>query len=565
MKHLQLLFVLILFPVFANAQLVFELNSPASERGVFPCMAGAPTEWVNSPNLYQNGNWYSDTLELANDGISGSACSPLSNTINSNFALFYRSGCDLSQSLLNAQNAGATGAIVIDSVDGRPLEFDPGVSSGLITIPFVIISKVKGDSMVQRILSNNDVVVSFGEKSGANTVDVGIYKEYSLWSRYGIFPFEYYKLPDEQFGTWVYNRGTTDVNNLQVKLWFYHNDLYPQHNVDSLSSPFDLPAGDSVFVNFDFEYDHVNDGFSIDQADPITYGYELVGITDDDTLDNNISMIIYSEGDLISNSYSSSEFNTDFSEVDYFIEGSPLPIDSIGYCLYMPFKYEVFDGVFCAPVFPLVQGLPGSEQVLYIRDVSFMNQQAYFGPAYAGSFYYGEPQTDTIYAEPFFLNSEKMSSDRDIVASLLIVGSNQLGFSSDMYHDEHIRQGNLPTYFRKDLFAQDSAYQGEFLLTPILSFTISPNPPCFIGSVDELQSDVISIVPNPASDIISISSSETIQTILIFDMLGNQVATFDGENQFETAVNVEQLKRGCYILRSLSQDGQMSVERFILE
>ena len=197
-----LLFLLAFIPAVCSAQLVFEVNSPATESGVFPCMAGENLDWTNSPDLYQNGNWFSDTLVLADDGTLGSACSVLNNSISSNFALFYRSGCDLGQSLLNAQNAGATGAIVIDSVDGRPLPFLGDGLSSSITIPFVIVSSGKGDSLIQRISENDIVVASFGDKTGASVTDVGIYKEFSLWSRYGVFLCErmIYQTTDSALG-----------------------------------------------------------------------------------------------------------------------------------------------------------------------------------------------------------------------------------------------------------------------------------------------------------------------------------------------------------------------------
>lgn len=558
------LFLLLLLPTMCYSQLTFEVNEPNSETGVFPCMAANPTDWTNVPDLYQNGSWYSDTLVLANDGTPGSACAALNNTINSNIALFHRTGCSLGQSLLNAQNAGANGAIIIDSVDGRPLPFDPDVLSPSITIPFVIISKGKGNSLLQQLANNQNVVVSFGDKTGVNAVDVGIYKEFSLWSRYGIFPFHYYQLPDRNFGTWVYNHGTTEVNNLQVKLWFFHDVAYPQHNMDSISPPFDLSAGDSVFIDFDFEYNFSTNGQAINIQTPLRYGYELIGVSDDDTLDNEISTIIYSEDQLISNTFSRSSIFTDFSEVDYFIEGVADPYDSIAHCLYMPFKYRNTSAVLCDPVIPMVLGIPGAEQAIYLQDVTFVNQGATFGPQNAGGFYYFASQPDSVYTDFSFFVGPPITQDADIAASIQTSGSTKLGFSSDMYHDEQIRQGYLPTYFRKNMVSNDSLYEPQRILTPILSFEMSSHPEC-IWNVSEVEAPQVSVFPNPAHNEIGISSSETMHRMHILTVLGQSVITLKNINSLSTTVDLKALNSGSYLIEVYYDNGDRQVVRFVKE
>lgn len=561
-----LLFTLALVPSICSAQLVFEVNSPAEEIGVFPCMAGEDSGWSNSPNLYQNGNWFSDTLVLADDGAIGSACSSLNNSITSNFALFHRSGCSLGQSLLNAQNAGATGAIVIDSVDGRPLPFDSDGLSSSITIPFVIISRGKGDSLIQRIAENENVLVSFGDKTGINNTDVGIYKEFSLWSRYGVFPFEYYLLPDDHFGTWVYNHGNTDVNNLQVKLWFYHNVSNLQHNQEVISLPFDLTAGDSTFINFDFEYDHMSAGDNISQASPLNYGYELIGLVDNDTLDNKISQLLYSEDKLISNSFAPSIYNTDFSEVDYFIEGSDLAYDSIGYCVYMPIKIypqNQYSAHLCNAIVPMANGDPGAEELVMIQDIIIDNQQATFDNFYDNGYYYVGNLNDTVYSDYYLFNQQPVTQSTDIVVSIQTSDATELGFSSDMYHDEQIRQGYLPTYFRKAVFSTSSTYEAQYILTPIISFDMWYYPFCLYNSLEEIDNSEVSVFPNPATNELSIISSERMATITIYDLFGKLVSTYLGSHSFEKSIDLKKLNSGCYLLEVTNENGQKNVLRFI--
>lgn len=571
MKHVLLL--LLLFPTVCSAQLVFEVNAPSIERGVFPCMAGAASEWPNSPDLYQNGNWFSDTLILADDGTLGSACNALNNSVVGNFALVYRSGCSLGQSLLNAQNAGATAAVVIDSVDGRPLPFEPDALSSSITIPFVIISRGKGDSLIQRMAENEIVVASFGDKTGVNTTDLGMYKEFSLWSRYGIFPFEHVddpspsnnQLPDKHFGTWVYNQGITDASNVQVKLWFYHDPNYPLHNQDSLSLPFDLAAGDSVFIDFDFEYEHGTNytGSSISKSNPLNYGYELITPADDDTLDNKISQIIYSAGSVASNSFSPGDILGDFSEVDYFIEGSPESYDSIGYCVYMPLKMGVNHTYLYNPIAPIVGSELGAEESVILRDAVIGNQQMTFGNLYESMFYYVGNINEPIYSDYPSPSQPFIDLDTNIVMCINTNSSTKLGFSSDMYHDEQIRQGYLPTYFRKVPYSTGSNYDAQYIITPVISLHFCNYPSCEINSVEEIEAPQISLFPNPARSALTIQSEEIIETITVFDVFGKKVLSVEAAGTLEQTVDVEALHPGTYLVEVVGEG--RSVGRFVKE
>jgi hypothetical protein len=558
------LLLLLLFPTVCSAQLVFEVNAPSNERGVFPCMAGVTSDWPNSPDLYQNGNWFSDTLILVDDGTLGSACNALNNSVVSNFALVYRSGCSLGQSLLNAQNAGATAAIVIDSVDGRPLPFDPDALSSSITIPFVIISRGKGDSLIQRMAENEIVVASFGDKTGVNTTDLGMYKEFSLWSRYGIFPFGQYFLPDNHFGTWVYNHGITDASNVQVKLWFYHDPAYPMHNQEVLSALFDVIAGDSVFINFDFDYDHVDFGYAITKNNPLKYGYEIMNTVDDDTLDNTISQLVYGDDEIISNTFDGNyPSNPDFSEVDYFIEGSADGFDPIAYCLYFPIKITSTDAVLCEPIFPMALGQPGAEQVVRMYRVDIVPQGAAFYDLGGDGYYYFEIQPDSFYCNPPFFSTIKCSQNADIVTAILTTGSGKLGFSSDMYNDEQIRQGYIPTYFRKNMLTQDSLYEPQFMITPIITFNMTPNGVCYYNDLPETESPPISLFPNPAMSALTIQSEEIIETITVFDVFGKKVLSIEAGGNLEQTLDVKALHSGTYLVEVVGEG--RSVGRFVKE
>jgi hypothetical protein len=81
-------------------------------------------------------------------GEIGNACSPFdaANTaaVSGKAALISRGGCAFSQKVKNAQNAGATGALLANNVAGPIL---PGGSDPTITIPAAGISKADGDML----------------------------------------------------------------------------------------------------------------------------------------------------------------------------------------------------------------------------------------------------------------------------------------------------------------------------------------------------------------------------------------------------------------------------------
>ena len=202
--------LLILISFWGTSQVLFEIEAPNSLRGIYPCMEPTGTTW-SSPNLAQAGNWFSDTVIIANDGVEASACNSLSSNNQGNFAIFRREYCSLGEQLLNVQNAGATGALIIDTVVGRPLAFNADSLSNQINIPFVIISKDEGDNIINSINGGESVVITMGNKQGQNAVDIGMYMDRALWSSFAYYPNTGKIFPDTSFGTWVYNQGQQGV------------------------------------------------------------------------------------------------------------------------------------------------------------------------------------------------------------------------------------------------------------------------------------------------------------------------------------------------------------------
>ncbi len=83
-----------------------------------------------------------------------------------------------------------------------------------------------------------------------------------------------------------------------------------------------------------------------------------------------------------------------------------------------------------------------------------------------------------------------------------------------------------------------------------------------LGTNDvEFANNSISLYPNPANDVLNISSSDSIAKIEVFDMQGRNVAT----NNNASNVNVVSLGKGVYIIKVVQENGSFITKQFIKE
>lgn len=98
------------------------------------------------PPLRQNGGMTGKVV-LVDDGVGATAdaCEPIQNNLNGKIALIDRGTCAFTQKVLNAQAAGAKGAIVANNVAGPPAPM--GGFSPFVTIPSVGTTLEQGDAI----------------------------------------------------------------------------------------------------------------------------------------------------------------------------------------------------------------------------------------------------------------------------------------------------------------------------------------------------------------------------------------------------------------------------------
>lgn len=80
--------------------------------------------------------------------------------------------------------------------------------------------------------------------------------------------------------------------------------------------------------------------------------------------------------------------------------------------------------------------------------------------------------------------------------------------------------------------------------------------------VEEVENSAISIYPNPANNVLNITSSESIDQVVVYNVAGQVVMTENGNVQ---SMNISNLASGSYIVRIQTVDGNISNQRFIKE
>lgn len=543
----------------AHGQLVFEINEPMHLKGVYPGMI-PKNDWTGVADV--SSNFYSDTIVVANDGIAGSACGTLQTNLSGNFAVFRRNSCSFDQQLLNVQNAGATGAIIIDSTVGRPLPFDAFGLSNQITIPFMVVSKDEGDSLIYATQQGEICQVSFGSKKDVFSNDIGIYKEKALWSSYG-----YYRLyngdhfTDTTVGTWVFNNGTTNATNLQLK-FFIQGQLSGIYD-EVISAPFDLNSHDSVFIELPYlatTMDYSNETSGVD------YGYEIIGsLNDNDTLDNRISMALYFKTIDISLGYlydvcSPSYFNFDSgNDEDDYVFGDE------GYAEYdlcLNFYREFPTCIFSADV---KSGFGAYFSLLLNFDNYVPDSVMFFDSLNSLSIAYS-------YYNSFYQNQSSFMNFNEIVditevKNMGVYFENLVSnvyFTTDMYHDERYRQypDKRPILFENYVFKPilSSLTPCMFFLQPARNSVAS----CFIG-LSENEQSVVNVYPNPSNGKITIECSKELKSIRVFSPERKQVFMSSDFSGTTFELNLDQLQKGMYSIAFQTEDGNSFSQKLIIQ
>lgn len=263
MKKLLLSITVVVAGYAAYGQVVCAGVSPASIQGNYDYgnQAGSgawPGEtddgtWgvINNLDFNVPGTFIQDTLMLVEDGtpglnaqghpISQEGCNPLINDLTGKIAVIYRNTCNFTAKLLNAQNAGAVAAIIVNREDALISMLGDATEGIQVTIPAVFLNNIDGNALIAE-MQNGPVVMFIGNKIGAFADDLGALTGEFLISPFGGNNSQIFD--GFETGIQVYNYGNNDQPNATVNASIDG----PSGNVYDETVAIPLNAGDTAFI-----------------------------------------------------------------------------------------------------------------------------------------------------------------------------------------------------------------------------------------------------------------------------------------------------------------------------
>lgn len=262
----------------------------------WPGQAGDGT-WSLAMDFNIPGTYVEDTLMLVDDGSSGTnaqghpiaqeGCGALQNDLTGKIAVIYRNTCEFGTKVLNAQNAGAVAAIIINREPVSNFNMLGGADGLSVTIPAVFLSSIDGEILVNA-MGQGPVVCFIGNKIGAFTNDAGSDRAQALIAPYGGALTEVFDGFD--LGIQVYNWGISDQSNVNVNATI----VGPGGVVyDETVGPLNMLSGDTIpiFNGNTYAFPTFNLG-GIGNYLPgdytLTYDIDL-GTSDDSPFDNTFT------------------------------------------------------------------------------------------------------------------------------------------------------------------------------------------------------------------------------------------------------------------------------------
>lgn len=297
MKKILLFLTVLSSGFMANSQVVFSGVSPVSIQGNYDFAWADPAggDW-SCPDFLVPGTFVEDTLMIVDDGtpglnlqgnpLSAEACNgPLINDLTGKIAVIYRNTCEFGYKALQAQDAGAVAAIIINRED-EIVQMGGGVEGLNVTIPCVFVTSLTGNQLVTE-MSNGPVVVFLGSKVGAYVNDIGANSGQALVSPYGGANSLQYD--GFEPGIQVYNYGTDDqaAVSINAKIDGPSGTIY-----DETVGPVAIVSGDTlaVFPGNTDAFPAWNEGIGNYENGEYTLTYTMdLGGTDDSDFDNVLS------------------------------------------------------------------------------------------------------------------------------------------------------------------------------------------------------------------------------------------------------------------------------------
>ena len=574
MRKILLIGLLLMATAMVNAQVVFYVPPPSELSGNYTSTYVSDSETTDwgSPNMDDPANAVQGEMVMAIDGTATDdslLCEAVVNgdDVNGKIAVFYRGACEFGVKALNAQNAGAIAAVIINH-SGEPIEMGGGVEGPNVTIPVFMISTSDG-ALLRPAIEAGGLEVWLFNKFEFYENDLGTTSNQVLRAEHFSHPAILANEPGEyvvQMGSSVINYGSVTQSNVSLSavVTLNGNELYNEQS-DEVS---DMATSDTV--TFDLP------PLALDNFTPGFYNvtYEIFLSSEDEfPADNTISANFMISDSLFA-----------YSRVD---PSTGLPVNATGTrpadavtsfhtCLAFQNSNAGTDEVFAAGLTfsgSMDEGeLAGVTVDAYLYewiaefedldDPNFDLSNSTIEEITFGSFeYLSEDEEDEQIYIPFEEGPVQLTDD---VRYLFCINhfTDLFRYGADNSSTDYA--ANLD-FYNQPLFPieiNDVWNVAAFGTDNAPAITVNMNSPLFDAINEEAQRVEITPFPNPTANEINIPVGVNYgQTLIdIYDIAGKKVKSLNvTTTSFEILkVNVSDLDNGAYIFKMNFEDGSFS-------
>lgn len=276
-------------------QVVFSVEAPASIFGTYGFTYTEPSGGWGGPDLLDTANAVMDTLMFVDDATAGTnaqgnpmaaeGCNPLVNDLTGKIAVIYRNTCEFGTKILNAENAGAVAAIIINREPGL-VNMAPGADGANVTIPAIFIEDATG-LIITNEMANGPVVAFIGTRNynnnlAVNASDVVLPEAASMPVALAADQSEY----EVQLGAFVSNPGNLDQDSVVVNAQIEYNGalVYDQTSAEAV-----IVSNDSVYFSLPT---FSQASYAVGEY-TLTYTVSDAGMVDEFPVDNSFSSTFY--------------------------------------------------------------------------------------------------------------------------------------------------------------------------------------------------------------------------------------------------------------------------------
>lgn len=578
-KILPLFFLFAFISANMNAQNVeFVIESPSTIAGSYAFTSSHDQAGWGSPDLSDTANAVMDTLMLVEDGTPGvnpqgvdstyEGCDSLINDLTGKIAVIYRNTCEFGVKALNAQNAGAVAAIIVNREDAL-VGMLPGGSGGLVTIPCIFVSGPTGTTIINE-MANGPVVAFIGSR---------IYNYNLSIKEYGIVRPKAATIPKAlaqdaseysvQIGSWVNNNGVLDNDvALQAVITKDNDTLYNQNSTFS-----NLIGDDSVYISFPTFSQAVYDTGMYTLTYSANQNDSLEGYPSDNILSQNfhISNDKYSAAPLDSNEVISpnayyklqaTAFNNTLGTCITFMDSnaSRLTATSLNFASYASAELgapSMEARIILAEAYKWNDNFNNLDDLTTLAidpatSLSQLSGGAYVYPAdSAAAWALRGEEVELQFTDPVPLED----GARYIFCAVASEADMYFGFNTHDYTQNTVNIEKQPIWalssggaFEVHAFGVD--------ITPAISLNLVPNT----TSLEENNITDLKAYPNPATTFINVPLDGIVGNgiLNILDLTGKLVSTMNVSVNNTLTIDVSTLSNGTYTFNLKLEDGKFS-------